>query len=114
MEDADPTVYKGLLTFVYTDELDDELLSISSHELLKAATRWKIERLEQLTEDYIGETLSPHNVVAALSLAIDLKKDRLEACCSEFISRVCTRYSYSYISYIYSKRNFTLTLRRSI
>ena len=94
MEDADPTVYKGLLTFVYTDELDDELLAISSHDLLKAAARWKIERLEQLTEDYIGETLSPHNVVAALSLAIDLKKDRLEACCSEFISQVRTHIIY--------------------
>ena len=46
VEDADPTVYKGLLTFVYTDELDDELLAVSSHELLKAAARWKIERLE--------------------------------------------------------------------
>ena len=117
VEDADPTVYKGLLTFVYTDELDDELLAVSSHELLKAAARWKIERLEHLTEDYIGETLSPHNVVAALSLAIDLKKDRLEACCSEFISQVYTpRFHPSHpihnltLTSIYSNANETFNL----
>lgn len=39
-----------------------------------------------MSEDHIGETLTPSNVVATLNLACEIKSERLDICCSEFIS----------------------------
>ena len=39
-----------------------------------------------MCEDHIGETLTPSNVVETLNLACELKSERLDVCCSEFIS----------------------------
>lgn len=39
-----------------------------------------------MCEDHIGETLTPGNVVETLNLACEMKSERLDVCCSEFIS----------------------------
>lgn len=61
-------------------------MAVQDRGLLKAAVRFKLPRLIQACEDHIGETLTPANVVDTLNLASDLKSERLDVCCSEFIS----------------------------
>lgn len=61
-------------------------LAIHDRELLAAAVCFQLPRLVQLTEDHIGETLTPNNVIETLNLAADLKSERLDFCCSEFIA----------------------------
>lgn len=61
-------------------------MAVQDRGLLKAAVRFKLPRLIQVCEDHIGETLTPANVVDTLNLASDLKSERLDVCCSEFIS----------------------------
>jgi hypothetical protein len=41
----------------------------------------------QIAEDYVGESLTPSTVVAALTLAADLKLERLKACCCDFVAQ---------------------------
>ena len=50
------------------------------------AIRFKLPRLIQICEDHIGETLTPDNVIDTLNFAADLKSERLDVCCSEFIA----------------------------
>ena len=61
-------------------------MAVQDRGLLKAAVRFKLPRLIQMCEDHIGETLTPANVVDTLNLASDLRSERLDVCCSEFIS----------------------------
>jgi hypothetical protein len=61
-------------------------MAVQDRGLLKAAVRFKLPRLIQMCEDHIGETLTPSNVVDTLNLASDLRSERLDVCCSEFIS----------------------------
>jgi hypothetical protein len=64
----------------------DEVLSVHSGPLLYAAHRFKLPRLIQICEDYVGETLLPENVIDILNMATELKLDRLYTCCAEFIA----------------------------
>jgi hypothetical protein len=59
---------------------------VHSRPLLYAAHRFKLPRLIQICEDYVGETLTAENVIDILNTATELKSDRLHTCCSEFIS----------------------------
>jgi hypothetical protein len=61
-------------------------MAVQDRGLLKAAVRFKLSRLIQMCEDHIGETLTPANVVDTLNLASDLRSERLDVCCSEFLS----------------------------
>lgn len=61
-------------------------MSIHSKSLLSAAHRFKLPRLIQICEDYVGETLTAETVVDTLNMATELKLSRLHKCCSEFIS----------------------------
>jgi hypothetical protein len=57
-----------------------------SEPLLYAAHRFKLHRLIQICEDYVGETLTAEKVINILNMATELKLDRLHTRCSEFIS----------------------------
>ena len=61
-------------------------MALQDRGLLKAAVRFKLPRLIRMCEDHIGETLTPANVVDTLNLASDLRSERLDVCCSEFLS----------------------------
>ena len=47
----------------------------------------QVERLVQIAEDYVGESLTPTTVVAALTLAAGLKLERLKTCCFDFVAQ---------------------------
>lgn len=57
-----------------------------SCSLLAGAARLQIPRLIQVCEDYIGETLTPEKVAKVLNLAVEVKSERLDICCSDFIA----------------------------
>jgi hypothetical protein len=71
-----------ILNYIFSDEV----LSVHSRPLLSAAHRFKIPRLLQICEDYVGESLIPENVIDILNMATELKLDRLHTCCADFIS----------------------------
>jgi hypothetical protein len=64
----------------------ENVLAVESRGLLAAAGRLELLRLFQICENYIGETLNPGNVVEALNTAAEVKSERLNTCCVEFIS----------------------------
>ena len=64
----------------------DDALAIHDRELLAAAVYFQLPKLIKISEDHIGETLTPNNVIGTLNLAADLKSERLDFCCSEFIA----------------------------
>lgn len=66
--------------------ISHDALAIHDRDLLAAAERYKLHRLIQIAEDHIGESLTPSNVIATLNLAAELKSERLDVCCSEFIA----------------------------
>ena len=59
---------------------------MSSSKLLISAVKLNIPRLVQICEDYIGQTLTPEKVAEVLNLAVDVKSERLDSCCSDFIA----------------------------
>ena len=71
----------------YLTSVDSETdLAQFSCSLLAGAVRLQITRLIQVCEDYIGETLTPEKVANVLNLAVEVKSERLDSCCSDFIA----------------------------
>ena len=70
---------------IYLPKSETDLAQFSC-PLLVGAVRLQIPRLIQICEDYIGETLTPEKVATVLNLAVEVKSERLDSCCSDFIA----------------------------
>ncbi|XP_037489273.1 BTB/POZ and MATH domain-containing protein 2-like [Triticum dicoccoides] len=91
IEDMEPTVFKALLHFIYTDllpsmgKLDDEEKKEMVRHLLVAAERYAMERMKMMCEDILCKTLDVQTVATTSALADQHHCSRLKDACAEFI-----------------------------
>ncbi|GJS21450.1 BTB/POZ/MATH-domains containing protein [Tanacetum coccineum] len=87
--DMEPSVFKAMLFFIYSDKLPDSQESVGSmshmiQHLLVAADRFGLDRLKQLCEAKLYEELNVDVVATTLSLAHDHHCSQLKTICMDF------------------------------
>ncbi|PWA64070.1 BTB/POZ/MATH-domains containing protein [Artemisia annua] len=87
--DIEPTVFKAMLLFIYSDKLPDSQESMGSmshmiQHLLVAADRFGQDRLKHLCEANLCEELNVDVVATTLSLAHDHHCSELKTFCMDF------------------------------
>ncbi|XP_066353763.1 BTB/POZ and MATH domain-containing protein 1-like [Miscanthus floridulus] len=93
IEDVQPSLFRALLGFIYTDALpaiDDDGLDEHDRKerichLLVVADRFAMERLKMICQGILSKNLAVHTVVAMLALADQHHCDMLKESCFEFI-----------------------------
>ncbi|GJV82828.1 BTB/POZ/MATH-domains containing protein [Tanacetum coccineum] len=87
--DMEPTVFKAMLLFIYSDKLPDSQESTGSmshmiQHLLVAADRFGLDRLKRLCEANLCEELNVDAVATTLSFAHDHHCSELKNFCMDF------------------------------
>ncbi|TVU49253.1 hypothetical protein EJB05_00553, partial [Eragrostis curvula] len=86
--DMDPTVFEGLLHFIYTDSLPDdweEDKTVAMQHLLVVAHRYELYRLRALCEAKLCSWIDVQTVASTLALAEQQQCVRLKDACLRFI-----------------------------
>ncbi|KAL1217795.1 BTB/POZ and MATH domain-containing protein 3 [Cardamine amara subsp. amara] len=96
IEDIEPSIFKAMLSFIYTDELPDvhEITGSTSassftnmiQHLLAAADLYDLGRLKILCEVLLCEKLNTDNVATTLALAEQHQFLQLKAFCLKFVA----------------------------
>lgn len=92
LHDIQPTVFKALLHFVYTDALPEELegagleVPMAQH-LLVAADQYQLIRLRRICERRLCDTVDVETAATTLTLAEQNHAEELKRVCLEFVSR---------------------------
>ncbi|WOG93957.1 hypothetical protein DCAR_0313247 [Daucus carota subsp. sativus] len=96
LEDIDPSIFKAMLLFLYSDELPDiqefsdstvdSASTVTLQNLLAAADRFGLDRLKQLCESKLCEEISVDTVATTLSLADQHRCSQLKEVCLKFAS----------------------------
>lgn len=92
VEDMEPTAFKALLQYIYTDnflpmeEYDDNEKKEIVHHLLQAADRYSIERLKLACESFLCMNLEVRTVTATLALADQHGCNNLKDACLKYIA----------------------------
>ncbi|PIN07934.1 Speckle-type POZ protein SPOP [Handroanthus impetiginosus] len=93
LEDVEPSIFKALLHFIYSDELPNfheitgstsTCSAIMMQHLLAAADRFGLDRLKLLCEAKLCEEVSADTVATTLSLAEQHRCPQLKAICLKF------------------------------
>ncbi|KAJ9553428.1 hypothetical protein OSB04_017473 [Centaurea solstitialis] len=94
LEDIEPSIFKAMLLFIYSDNLPDsqeitESMSMCTstnviQHLLAAADRFGLDRLKQLCEAKLCEEVNADTVATTLSLADQHRCSQLKAICLKF------------------------------
>ncbi|KAJ8542105.1 hypothetical protein K7X08_016971 [Anisodus acutangulus] len=94
LEDIEPSVFKAMLQYIYSDELPDlvEITSSTStrsstimlQHLLAAADRFCLDRLKELCEAKLCEEVNVDTLATTLSLAEQHRCPQLKAICLKF------------------------------
>lgn len=94
LEDIEPSIFKAMLLFIYSDKLPDlrEITGSSSmststnimQHLLAAADRFGLDRLKQLCEAKLCEEVTADTLATTLSLADQHRCSQLKAICLKF------------------------------
>ncbi|CAA3002782.1 BTB/POZ and MATH domain-containing protein 3-like isoform X3 [Olea europaea var. sylvestris] len=94
LEDIEPSIFKAMLQFIYSDNLVDldEITGSTStctsaimmQHLLAASDRFGLDRLKQLCEAKLCEEVSAETVATTLSLAEQHHCPQLKAICLKF------------------------------
>jgi speckle-type POZ protein len=88
INDMEPSVFKSLLRYMYTDTLpvskDDDGVA-TARDLLGAANRYKLERLKLICEDTLWQRIDVNTVAGILAAAEQHQCRALKAACMDFI-----------------------------
>ncbi|XP_010321433.1 BTB/POZ and MATH domain-containing protein 3 isoform X2 [Solanum lycopersicum] len=94
IEDIEPSVFKAMLQYIYSDELPDLIeitgststctSTIVTQHLLAAADRFGVDRLKELCEAKLCEEVNVDTVATTLSLAEQHRCPQLKAICLKF------------------------------
>ncbi|KAK4717010.1 hypothetical protein R3W88_015348 [Solanum pinnatisectum] len=94
IEDIEPSVFKAMLQYIYSDELPDLIeitgststcaSTIVMQHLLAAADRFGLDRLKELCEAKLCEEVNVDTVATTLSLAEQHRCPQLKAICLKF------------------------------
>uniref|UniRef100_J3MUJ4 BTB domain-containing protein n=2 Tax=Oryza brachyantha TaxID=4533 RepID=J3MUJ4_ORYBR len=89
LDDVEPTTFRALLEFVYTDELPARPAGLSSTEfhkrLLAAADRYDLDRLKLMCAQKLWESVSVETAAATLGYAEMYSCPELKKKCIEFL-----------------------------
>ncbi|KAG2571439.1 hypothetical protein PVAP13_7KG109800 [Panicum virgatum] len=89
VEDMEPQVFHGLLTFVYTDawpETEEEDECVMAQHLLAAADRYDLPRLKLMCQDKLRQRMDASSVASILALAEQHRCPRLKEACFKFLA----------------------------
>uniref|UniRef100_A0A0D9VF95 BTB domain-containing protein n=1 Tax=Leersia perrieri TaxID=77586 RepID=A0A0D9VF95_9ORYZ len=90
IEDMEPSVFKCLLNFMYTDSLPEACQKCSdvvlAQHLLVAADRYNVERLKRMCEEMLREHIDSSMVATSLALAEQHSCHGVKEACFEFLS----------------------------
>ena len=92
VEDMEPTAFKALLQYIYTDnflpmeDYDDKDKKEIVYHLLRVADRYSIERLKLACESFLCMNLVVETVTATLSLADQHGCNNLKDACLKYIA----------------------------
>ncbi|KAK4784171.1 hypothetical protein SAY86_018539 [Trapa natans] len=96
VEDIEPSIFKAMLLFIYTDALPDvsDIMDCPSlctstimiQHLLAAADRYNLDRLKLLCESKLSEEINPDTVATTLALAEQHQCLQLKAVCLQFVA----------------------------
>ena len=89
INDMDPTIFEGLLHFIYADSLPDCCDSdenTTMQHLLVAADRYGLDRLRALCEAKLCQGIDVQTVATTLALAEQHNCDQLKDACLRFIA----------------------------
>ena len=89
VDDMEPQVFHGLLTFVYTDawpETEEEDECVMAQHLLAAADRYDLPRLKLMCQDKLRQRMDASSVASILALAEQHRCPRLKEACFKFLA----------------------------
>ena len=75
VKDVDPEVLEQMLKFMYTDQVEPEILGLSAEELYRAADKYGMEKLIRLCEDFLLEHVTVPNALVMYDLAVGSRPD---------------------------------------
>ena len=87
IKDVDARVFEGLLRFIYTGQIEPELLDEPGEELYRAADKYDIRDLLQVCEVHLLKQVKVKNALVMYDLAQSRPKSLLAKKSSEIISR---------------------------
>lgn len=89
IQDMEPSVFKALLHFIYTDAVPEQYTEshAMAQHLLVAADRYGMERLKTACEEKLSGGIDVDNVGTTLALAEQHNCVQLKSICLDFISR---------------------------
>ncbi|XP_047057683.1 uncharacterized protein LOC124664142 [Lolium rigidum] len=82
------TVFKAVIHFVYTDELPALGSTVVDEDMLAAASRFGLERMKIICENFLAEHISKENAVDTFNVARRHRCSKLEDYCIDFILSV--------------------------
>jgi speckle-type POZ protein len=82
------TVFKAVIHFVYTDELPTLGSTVVDEDMLAAASRFGLERMKIICENFLAEYISKENAVDTFNVARRHRCSKLEDYCIDFILSV--------------------------
>ncbi|XBI58807.1 hypothetical protein VPH35_039984 [Triticum aestivum] len=89
IDDVEPSVFKALLHFIYTDALPDNRdlkKNTTLQHLLVAADRYGLDRLAAMCEGELCRSIDVQTVATTLTLAKQHCRERLKDVCVDFMS----------------------------
>ena len=87
IQDVDAPVFEGLLRFIYTGQVESELLEEKGEELYRAADKYDVKDLLQVCEAHLLNQVKVENALVMYDLAQSRPKSLLAKKSSEIISR---------------------------
>ncbi|CAM0879409.1 unnamed protein product [Alopecurus aequalis] len=87
--DMKATVFKAVLHFVYTDELTTlGSTGVDAEDMLAAASRFALDRMKIICENFLAEHISKENAFDTLKVARRQHCSKLEDYCIDFIMSI--------------------------
>uniref|UniRef100_I1QGM6 BTB domain-containing protein n=1 Tax=Oryza glaberrima TaxID=4538 RepID=I1QGM6_ORYGL len=93
IKDMQPSVFRALLHFIYTDVLPADIGDLEGDDyvefirhLLVAADRYAMDRLKLMCQSILGKYVDVKNVATTLALADQHNCDKLKDVCIQYIS----------------------------
>jgi speckle-type POZ protein len=86
IDDMKAAVLRAVLHFIYTDELPHVDDAVVAGEMLAAALRFHLERMQAMCENLVSKLVTIDNALSMLELAWRHNCKKLKLYCTEFIS----------------------------
>ena len=87
IQNVDPEAFEHALKFMYTDQLEPDILGGFAKKLYRLADMYDMEKLLRLCEDHLLENIEIENVWMMYDLAESRPDSMLAQKSAEFISR---------------------------